>query len=74
MDKTLTVVFTVPSCYVIGLSDIGAWAEFDDDGNVIESDDLRLCIDLSGGHKYILQHSQMIQYNDAGNLEVVEYR
>jgi len=56
---TYKPVLSIPTCYVVEVCDAGALEH--DDG---EKDDLRLAIELSAGHKVILQGKQRFYVAD----------
>ena len=50
----LKPIMRIPSYLVLGFTDIGTTIDKDDDGNIIDKDDLRIVIELSGGLNIII--------------------
>jgi len=62
-------VFRINLAYIIELGDSGLHARICEDGTV-ENEDLRLHIELSGGHKLLLMDSQ--RFYTKGNNLIIE--
>ena len=71
-DITLTWkhIFTIPAYLVCELSDNGTYELYDDKKEFIESDDLRVSIEISGGHRILLPCNSRIVLCDNGDLEI----
>jgi hypothetical protein len=77
MFKVLTTIQKIDSAYVRGISDIGTSLTTNKAGKVIDSDDLRLTIELPGQHLFILNGAQHLGYERDENghawLHIYEY-
>lgn len=76
MYKRLNVIQRIPAYLVREFGDTGMSITTDKKGKVIESDDLRIKVELSGGHFIILQNEQHIQWErmtDLGSKKDTQY-
>lgn len=67
--KEFLPIVTIPTYLVLGMSDDGISHQVDDDGNV-NTDDLRVAIELSGGHKLLVDLGcRLIVHNQGITIE-----
>ena len=69
--KTLIPLVTIPSYYVQGITDRGTTEMELPQG--VDKDDLRMTVELSGGHHLFIQHGQHITFLNNGDLQVLTY-
>lgn len=69
MAKTWVKVLTLPGYLVQGIGDNGM-DETVDENTTVESDDLRISVELSAGMKVLLDGDQRIIVKDNGDLEI----
>lgn len=72
--KTWVSILTIPGYLVQGIGDNGMVETVDDNGKTVDSDDLRISIELSAGHKVLLDGCQRIVLKDDGDLEIQTLR
>lgn len=72
-EKQWTRLLTIPGYLVQGIGDNGMVETYDEQGELIESDDLRISIKLSAGYKILLDGNQRIILQDNGNVIVEAY-
>lgn len=61
--KEYNEIFRIHKAYVCGIADQGMSRREDDDG-FIDQDDLRLCIELSAGHVFMLTGRMRFYFYD----------
>ena len=66
--KQYAKVLDIDMAYVCGITDAG-FTEYHDTDDFVEKDDLRLCIELSGGHVFMLTGRQRF-YISEGRLYI----
>jgi hypothetical protein len=67
--KTWKRVFTIPAYLIQEMSDKGMWESYEGK-KCIESDDLRISFELSGGHSFLIPCSSRIILNTNGDVEI----
>ena len=69
--KTWKPIFTVPEYLIQGMGDAGTYETYNSEtGEFIESDDLRVTIEISGGHKILVPCGARIILGDTGDMTI----
>ena len=63
-------ICVVPNYLIHSITDAGTYEEYDAKKNFLDSDDLRLALELSGGHKILLPSGSRIVLSDTGDVEI----
>ena len=63
-------IFKIPSYLVLDIGDSGIWECYDHEGNFQDSDDLRIHIEVSGGHHILIPPASRIVIEDNGDLGI----
>ena len=67
---TWHTVVTIEAYLMQGFSDMGLDETYDDDGKFIDSDDLRIAIELSGGPKIVLDLNCRLVIRENGDIDI----
>lgn len=60
----------IPEYLIRGIGDSGTYESYDIEGNLIDSDDLRISIEISGGHKVLVPVNGRICICENGDIEI----
>lgn len=67
--KTWEVISTIPQYLIQGMSDKGL-VEYYEGKERIDSDDLRVSFELSGGHSFLIPCGSRIVLKDNGDVDI----
>lgn len=70
MTKSWVRLHTIPSYLIQSIGDSGMVETYDDQGKMMDSDDLRIAIELSGGTKIVIDANARLIFCANGDVRI----